>query len=113
MFVRASAKYLPISPRKLRLVIDQVRGMHADDAAVVLKHMPHKGAKLAYKVLESDIASAEENHELSRLDLVINTIVADEGSSLKRVKAGARGRYKPRVKRTAHLLIILEDREDY
>lgn len=112
MLIRAAAKHLPISPQKLRLVIDQVRGMHADDAAVVLKHMPHKGAKLAHKLLESAIANAEENFELSRQDLVIDTIIANEGARLKRVKAGARGRYKPRVKRTAHLLIILEDRED-
>ena len=73
--------------------------------------MPQKGAALALKTLESAIANAEENYELNRQDLVIQTIMADEGPSMKRVKAGARGRYKPRVKRTAHLTVILEERE--
>ncbi len=111
MQVRAVSKHLPISSQKLRLVIDQVRGMYASEASVVLAHMPHKGADLARKTLESAIANAENNFELSRQDLIIRTIVADEGVSLKRVKAGARGRYKPRVKRTSHLTIVLEERE--
>jgi large subunit ribosomal protein L22 len=111
MQVQAVTKHLPISPQKLRLVIDQIRGMYADEASVVLEHMPQKGAVLARKTLESAIANAEENFELNRQDLVIHKIVADEGSRLKRYKAGARGRYKPRIKRTSHLTIILEERE--
>ena len=78
---------------------------------MILRFMPQKGAALALKTLESAIANAEENYELNRQDLVIQTIMADEGPSMKRVKAGARGRYKPRVKRTAHLTVILEERE--
>lgn len=112
MKVRAVAKHLPISAQKLRLVIDQVRGMYADEASVVLKYMPKKGADLALKLLESAIANAEENHELNRQDLVIHTILADEAPTMKRVRAGARGRYKPILKRTSHLTIILEERED-
>ncbi len=112
MQVRAVAKHLPISAQKLRLVADQVRGMYADEASIILSHMPQKGATLARKVLESAIANAEENFELNRQDLVIHTIVADEGPSMKRFKAGARGRYKPRVKRTSHLTVILEEREE-
>jgi large subunit ribosomal protein L22 len=111
MQVQAVTKHLPISAQKLRLVIDQVRGMYADEASVILRFMPQKGAALALKTLESAIANAEENYELNRQDLVIQTIMADEGPSMKRVKAGARGRYKPRVKRTAHLTVILEERE--
>ncbi len=111
MRVQARTKYLPISAQKLRLVIDQVRGMHAHEASVVLQHMPQKGAALARKTLESAIANAEENFELNRQDLIIHTATVDEGPSLKRVKAGARGRYKPRVKRTSHLTIVLEERE--
>ncbi len=112
MQVQAVSKHLPISPQKLRLVIDQVRGMYADEASVVLQHMPQKGAALARKTLESAIANAEENFELNRQDLVIAKIVADEGPRLKRYKAGARGRYKPRIKRSSHLTIILEEREE-
>ncbi len=111
MRVQAQTKYLPISAQKLRLVADQVRGLDANEASTILAHMPKKGAALARKTLESAIANAEENFELSREDLYIHTMLVDEGPSLKRVKAGARGRYKPRVKRTSHLIVILEERE--
>ena len=60
MEVRASARYLPISPQKLRLVCDQVRGMDADQALIVLQFMPQKGAEFLYKLIESAIANAEE-----------------------------------------------------
>ncbi len=111
MPVSATAKYLPIAPQKLRLVVDQVRGMPAHEASIVLKHMPQKGATLALKLLESAIANAEQNYEMSREDLVITSMMADEGPTLKRFKAGARGRYKPRLKRTSHLTVILDERE--
>jgi large subunit ribosomal protein L22 len=111
MRVQAQTKYLPISAQKLRLVADQVRGRDANEASVILAHMPKKGAELARKTLESAIANAEENFELSREDLYIHSMQVNEGPSLKRVKAGARGRYKPRVKRTSHLIVILEERE--
>jgi len=106
---QAKAKYLPISAQKLRLVCDQVRGMDADPALTVLKFMPHKGAELVYKLLASAVANAEENFELNRKDLFIQQIFADEGPSQRRVKAGARGRYKPRVKQSAHLQIVLAE----
>ena len=112
MQVRAVSKHLPISAQKLRLVADQVRGMYADEASIILQYMPQKGAALAWKTLESAIHNAEENYELNRQDLIIDTIVVDEGPSMKRMKAGARGRYKPRVKRTAHLTVVLEEREE-
>jgi large subunit ribosomal protein L22 len=109
MDVRASARYLPISAQKIRLVCDQVRGMDADQALIVLKFMPQKGADMVRKVVASAIANAEENFELNRQDLYIATIFADGGPSQRRVKAGARGRYKPRVKRSAHLTVVLKE----
>src|SRR5574342_550149 len=109
MEVRASGRFLPISAQKIRLVIDQVRGMDADQALIVLKYMPHKGAELTYKVVASAIANAEENFELNRQDLYIEKIFADGAASQRRVKAGARGRYKPRIKRTSHLTVVLKE----
>ena len=109
MDVTARVSYLPISAQKLRLVCDQVRGMDADQALTVLRYMPHKGAKFTFKLVESAIANAEENFELSRRDLFIAQLMADEGPSQRRVKAGARGRYKPRTKRTAHLRLVLRE----
>lgn len=112
MEVRAKNKHLMISPQKLRLVCDQVRGMDAEQARVVLEFMPQKGAELIRKTLVSAIANAENNFDLDPTDLYIAQIFADEGPRLKRFTAGARGRYKPRVKRTAHLTIILAEREE-
>jgi large subunit ribosomal protein L22 len=112
MDVRATARYLPISAQKMRLVCDQVRSMDADQALVVLRFMPQKGARFVYKLLESAVANAEENFEMNRQDLFITQLMADEGPSMKRVKAGARGRYKPRVKRMTHLTVVLSEREE-
>lgn len=111
MDVRAKTRYLPISAQKLRLVCNQVRGMDAEQAHTVLKFMPHKGATFVYKLLGSAMANAEENFELNRQDLYIEQLFADEGPSQRRVKAGARGRYKPRVKRSSHLTIVLRERQ--
>ncbi len=111
MEVRAKTKHLPISAQKLRLVCNQVRGMNAQQAMTVLEYMPHKGADLIGKTLNSALANAENNFDLIPEDMVIASIFADEGPSLKRMKAGARGRYKPRVRRTSHLTIILSEPE--
>jgi large subunit ribosomal protein L22 len=110
MEVKASKPYLPISAQKLRLVLDQIRGMDAEEALIVLKFMPQKGAALVYKVLASAMANAENNFDMDRELLYVSQIFADEGPSMRRYKAGARGRYKPRVKRTAHLTVFVTER---
>lgn len=110
MEVRAKVSYASISAQKLRLVIDQVRGLNAEQALVVLEFMPQKGAAIVHKLVQSALANAENNFDLERNDMVIKTIFADGGPMLKRFKAGARGRYKPRKRRTSHLTVILEDR---
>lgn len=111
MDVRAVSRYLPISAQKMRLVCDQVRGMDADQALTVLQFMPHKGAEFVHKLVTSAVANAEMNFELNRQDLFISQLLADEGPSMRRVKAGARGRYKPRTKRSTHLTLVLSERE--
>jgi large subunit ribosomal protein L22 len=112
MKVRATTRYLPISPQKLRLVLDQVRGMHAKDALTVLQHMPQKGSEFVYKTVASAVANAENNFDLNPNQMVISEIYAGDGPRLKRFKAGARGRYKPRVRRTSHLWVVLADGEE-
>lgn len=109
MDVRVKARYLPISAQKLRLVCDQVRGMDAEEALTTLKFMPQKGAGFLYKLVQSAMANAEENHDLDRQDLFISQVFADEGPRQQRYKAGARGRYKPRVKPSAHLSVVLSE----
>jgi large subunit ribosomal protein L22 len=112
MEVQAKVRYLPISAQKIRLVCDQVRGMDAEEALVALKFMTNKGADLVSELIKSALANAEENYELSRQDLFVATISADEGPRQRRFKAGARGRYKPRVKPSSHVSVILREYED-
>lgn len=112
MEVKAKTKYLPISSQKLALVCEKVRGMDAEEALVVLKFMPQKGAEFVYKTVASALANAENNFDLNRRDMIISQIWSGQGPSLKRFKAGARGRYKPRVRRQSHLWVTLAERED-
>lgn len=112
MEVRASWSYASISPQKLRLVCDKVRGMGAEQALTVLQFMPQKGAEIVHKLVTSALANAENNFELAREDMVVARIYADGGPMLKRYKAGARGRYKPRKKRTSHVTVVLAEREE-
>jgi len=111
MEVKAHARSLPISAQKVRLVCDQVRGKDADQALTILRFMPQKGAAFVSKVLASAIANAENNFELHRGDLYVKAIFANEGLTMKRMKAGARGRYKPRLKRSSHVTVILDEHE--
>jgi large subunit ribosomal protein L22 len=112
MEVRAVARYLPISAQKARLVIDTVRGMPADDALEMLYHMPQKGAPLVSKVINSAIFNATENYALERERLYVAKIYADEGPTRKWRKFGARGRFKPWLRRSAHVTVILDELED-
>lgn len=111
MDVRALAKGVFISPQKLGLVCDKVRGMQAEQALIVLEFMPHKGARFIHKLLSSALANAENNFDLERSEMYISSIFAGDGPALKRFKAGARGRYKPRKRRTSHLTLVLSQRE--
>ena len=112
MEVRAITRYLPISPQKLRLVCDKVRGMDAHDALVILDYMPQKGSDFVSKTLSSAMANAVNNFDLKADELFVSQIYAGDGPTLKRFKAGARGRFKPRLKRTSHLWVILAEREE-
>jgi large subunit ribosomal protein L22 len=86
--------------------------MGAEQALTVLNFMPQKGAEFVRKSVASALANAVNNLDLNRSDMYVATIYADEGPSLKRVKAGARGRYKPRIRRTSHLTVVLSEREE-
>lgn len=110
MDVRATAHYLPISPQKIRLVCDRVRGMSPVVALDVLRAMPQKGAPLVWKVVKSALSNAENNFELEPADLVITQIYANEGPRRPWRRFGARGRFKPLIRRTAHVTVVLSER---
>lgn len=109
--IRASLRFADISAQKARLVVDVVRGKPVVDAANTLKFMPQKAARILGKLLGSAVANAEENFGVSRDNLVIHQIAADEGPTRKWRRFGARGRFKPLLRRTSHLTIVLRERE--
>jgi large subunit ribosomal protein L22 len=113
MDVRATAKYLPISPQKIRLVCDQVRGLDANEAINILRFMPQKGAGLVLKVLNSAVANAENNFELDPAGMYISQVFANDGPRRPWRRFGARGRFKPLIRRTAHVTVVLSEREEF
>ena len=108
--VRAMTRYATISPRKARLVIDQVRGLPAEKALAVLKFLPNKPAEVVYKTIASAMANAEENLGLSRSDLYVKEIKADEGPRRQWRRYGARGRFKPIIRRSSHITVVLTEK---
>ncbi|MCE5258593.1 MAG: 50S ribosomal protein L22 [Chloroflexi bacterium] len=107
--VRAVAKYIRMAPQKVRLVADLVRGRKVQDALNLLQFTPKFAAKQVASVIASAAANAEENHGLTRDELYVQTVMIDEGPTLKRGVAGARGRYKPQLHRSSHITVILSD----
>ena len=112
VLVRASAKYVRISPRKVRLVADQVRGKHIDDARSLLQFSPRSAADDVLKVLESAAANAEANHDLIGDEMIVHEIRVDEGPTLKRFRPRAMGRATPIHKRTSHISVALTPEEE-
>ena len=113
VLVRASAKYVRVSPRKARLIADQVRGKHIDDARSLLQFSPRSAAEDVSKVIESAAANAEANHDLIGDEMIVSEIRVDEGPTLKRFRPRAMGRATPIHKRTCHISVALtpEDEE--
>ena len=109
--VRALTRFVSMSPRKVRLVIDTVRGLGADEALAVLKFMPKAAAMPVSKAIRSAIANAEENQGWARDDLFVSEIKADEGPRRQWRRFGARGRFKPIFKRSSHITVVLSERE--
>jgi large subunit ribosomal protein L22 len=109
MEVSATAKYLPVSARKVRLVLDQLPGKRIDDAMVMLRFLPTPHARFVEKVVKSAAANAENNYALDTGDLRIKRAYAGEGRTLKRFKAKARGRVAPILRRTSHVTVVVEE----
>ena len=105
--VRAQARWVRMSARKARLVTDHIRGRSVPEARTVLAFTPRAAAREIEKVLSSAVANAEANHGLIGDDLYVAVAVADEGPTLKRWRARARGRVARIKKRTCHITIEL------
>jgi large subunit ribosomal protein L22 len=105
--VRAQAKYVRVSPRKARLVVENIRGLTVPEARTVLAFTQRAAARDIEKVLRSAVFNAEKNHGLDGDDLVVSTAYVDEGPTIKRFRPRARGRVASIKKRTCHITIKL------
>ena len=107
--VRAEAKYVRLSARKARVVLDHLRGRSVTEARTILAFTPRAAAREIEKVLSSAVANAEANHGLDGDQLVVAEVYADEGPTLKRWRARARGRVNRIRKRTCHITILVTE----
>ena len=109
--IRAELHNCGVSAQKVRLVVNMVRGMPAVQALNTLAFTPKVAAHHVFKLLTSAVANAEENFGVSRDDLVVYRIAADEAPTRKWRRFGARGRFKPLLRRASHITVILRERE--
>ncbi len=113
--VRAIARHIPMSPRKVRLVVNAVRGMDAQGALDVLQFMPNRAATPVYKLIQSAVANAEENFGLEVDELLVSRIYADGGPRHRKAPYGGRfagrGRFRPIIVRSSHITVVLAERE--
>ena len=107
---RAVARYIRISPRKVRLIMDEIRGRRIEEALNQLSFAPQKGAFILKKLINSAVANAEQNFEMDVDKLYIKRVFADEGPTLKRFRPRAMGRASKIRKRTSHLTVVLDER---
>lgn len=112
MEIKAKAKYIKMSSRKVRLVVDVIRGMEVGAALDQLRFINKRAAKPIEKLIKSGIANATNNYELEENNLYIKVIKVDEGATLKRWKPRAHGRAAPIRKRTSHISLILAEIKD-
>ena len=111
MEVRALAKYVRMSSIKLQPVTALVRGKDLQEALDILKFTPGRGAELIEKVVKSAAANAENNHNMSLDNLFVAEVYANKGPTMKRWRAGSKGRAFPIMKRTSHIGVTLKERE--
>jgi len=110
--IRSSALRVPGSAQKARLVANQVRGSQALGALTELKFMTQKAARQIEKVVQAAVSNAEENFGIDPEELYIHTITVDEGPTRKWRRFGARGRFKPILRRSAHITVMLGSHEE-
>jgi len=109
MKIEASAKSVRISPRKARLVVNEVRGLSVIQAESILQFMNKKGAEIVLKVVRSAAANAVHNSNLAKKDLIVSEISVNEGFTIKRFMPRAFGRATPIRKRTSHIRVVLAE----
>jgi len=110
MEAKAVARNIRIAPRKVRLVVDLIRGKKVGEALAILAHTPKAASPVVEKLLKSAIANAEHNYEMEPNSLVIEQIFVDEGATLKRFRPRAMGRASRINKRTSHITVVVSEK---
>jgi len=108
----ATHKFARGSAQKARLVVDQIRGLHVEKALEILTFSNKSAAVLVKKVLDSAIANAEHNEGADIDELIVKTIMVDDGPTMKRIKPRAKGRADRILKRTSHITVIVSDNSE-
>ncbi|MBI3161625.1 MAG: 50S ribosomal protein L22 [Chloroflexi bacterium] len=108
--IHAKLSHLSLSAQKVRIVIDMVRGKSANEALEILRFVNKSAALPVSKLVASAVANAEENFAVSRDDLYVAEITADEAPTRKWRRFGARGRFKPILRRSSHVTVVLRER---
>jgi large subunit ribosomal protein L22 len=111
MEVKATAKYIRTSPRKVRLVVDAVRGKPVPQALAILSFLPQHASEEVMKVVKSAVASAENNYQMAADELYITKISAYSGPTMKRFRPRPRGRADRILKRSTNITVVVEERE--
>jgi len=111
MEAKAVAKYVRMSPIKLKPVVDLVRGKDLKEALTILKFTPGKGSVLVEKVVKSAAANAENNHDMNVDKLYVAEVYAHQGPTMKRWRAGSQGRASIILKRSSHIGVTLKERD--
>ena len=112
METRAVAKYVRIAPRKVRIVIDLIRGKGVDEALSILKYTSKAASAVLTKVVSSAAANAENNFDMDRTDLIIAEAYVDQGPTLKRVRPRARGQAFRIQKKTSHITVVVGEKKE-
>lgn len=112
MQAKAVLRTIRIAPRKVRLVVDLIRGKQVGEAIAILRHTPKTASPVVEKLIKSAIANAEHNYEMDPNSLVISEAFVDEGPTLKRFRPRAQGRASSINKRTSHITVVLTEKKE-
>ena len=110
MEARAVASHIRIAPRKVRIVVDLIRGKQVGEAFAILKHTPKVASEVVEKLLKSAVANAENNYDMNTDDLYVSQVFVDQGPTLKRIHPRSRGQAFKILKRTSHITLVVKER---
>lgn len=111
MEAKAIARQVRIAPRKVRLVVDLIRGKQVGEAYSILKNTPKRSSLVVEKLLKSAVANAEHNYQLEQENLFVKEVFVGEGKTMKRMQPHAQGRAFQILKRTSHIYLTVAERE--